>query len=49
VGDALANRNPKLSMENIVPRVRLKEGPAAEKETLSALKRDRFSPPITRD
>jgi hypothetical protein len=49
MGDAVANRNPKLSMGNNVPRVKLEEGPAAEKEMLYAVKRDRFPPPITRD
>ena len=45
----MANRNPKLSMGNNVPRVRLEEGLAVEKEMLAAFKRDRFPPPITRD
>lgn len=49
VGDTVANRNPKLSMGNNVPRVRLEEGLAVEKEMLAAFKRDRFPPPITRD
>jgi len=44
VGDTVANRNPKLSMGNNVPRVRLEEGPAAEKEMLSAVKRETDSP-----
>jgi hypothetical protein len=48
VGIAVANRNPKLSMGNDVLRVRLEEGPGAEKEMLSAVRRDRFPPPITR-